>query len=185
MALNWDTDVGTREGRALQRVSISQGEYAVADDPDVVITTVLGSCVAACIRDPQLGIGGMNHFVLPGPTTSRVPVVGDPSRYGFYLMNVLIDELLSRGAKLHRLEAKLFGGASPCNSYYNVGEKNAIFALKFLAEKRITVTEQKFGGPLGCKLEYWPVSGKVVHTQLKRTIGHKAPVINLKRVLPL
>ncbi|WP_321385517.1 chemotaxis protein CheD [Rhizobium sp.] len=156
----------------------------MVDDPDTVITTVLGSCVAACIRDPKLGIGGMNHFVLPGPK-SRVPLGGDVTRYGFYLMQSLVDHLVSKGANMRRLEAKVFGGASPCNSYYNIGEQNAAYAIRFLAEKGINVVESKFGGASGCKLEYWPVSGDVTYVQLMRSTPIKEPVINLKRVFPL
>lgn len=183
MAYIWDEVAAGPARRASHRVTIVQGEYIVLNDPEAVISTVLGSCVAACIRDPKLGIGGMNHFVLPGQN-SRVPVGGDLSRYGFHLMKLLIDDLLSRGANLRRLEAKVFGGASPCNSYYNIGEQNSAFALRFLAEKGITVVESKFGGASGCKLDYWPVSGKVSCVQLMRSVPIKPPVINLKRVVP-
>jgi chemotaxis protein CheD len=171
----------------LRRVSISQGEYVVLDDPNAVISTVLGSCVSACIRDPRLGIGGMNHFVLPEPNaSSSAPVAGDPSRYGLHLMKQLVDDLLSRGVDLRRLEAKVFGGASPCNSYYNVGERNVRFALAFLAEKRITVVETQFGGISGCKLNYWPVSGKALCVPLtSEKIAIPPKAIQLKRVLPI
>ncbi|THF52046.1 chemotaxis protein CheD [Allorhizobium terrae] len=171
----------------MRRVSIAQGEYVVLGDPNAVITTVLGSCVSACIRDPKLGIGGMNHFVLPEPhTPSGAPVGGDVSRYGSHLMNQLVDDLLAHGADLRRLEAKVFGGASPWNSYYNVGERNVRFALAFLAQKRIAVIETQFGGVSGCKLNYWPVSGKAEYLPLKpEKIATPSKVIQLKRVLPL
>jgi chemotaxis protein CheD len=184
MAYTWDEEVIVANRRTSHRVSIVQGEYVVLDDPDAVITTVLGSCVAACIRDPKLGIGGMNHFVLPGPK-ARVSQGADDSRYGFRLMKLLIDDLLSRGANLRRLEAKVFGGASPCNSYYNIGEQNSDFAIQFLAEKGISVVESRFGGMAGCKLEYWPVAGKALYIPLARSTPPKAPLINLKRVMPL
>lgn len=184
MACNWDEDVGVASQRAFHRVSIVQGEYVVLDDPNAVITTVLGSCVAACIRDPKRGIGGMNHFVLPG-LKARIPADGDSARYGIHLMKLLIDELLAHGANLRRLEAKVFGGASPCNSYYNIGEQNSTFAMEFLAEKGITVVDSKFGGVAGCKLDYWPVSGQASCVQLMRSTPQKAPLINLKRILPL
>lgn len=183
MAYNWDDGAAGLARGTSHRVTIVQGEYIVLDDPEAVITTVLGSCVAACIRDPKLGIGGMNHFVLPGHK-SRVPSGGDLSRYGFHLMKLLVDDLLSRGANPRRLEAKVFGGASPCNSYYNIGEQNSAFAIQFLAEKGITVVESKLGGVSGCKLEYWPVSGKVSCVQLLRSLPIKPPLINLKPVAP-
>lgn len=183
MTLNWDVGASVGEQGIVRRISISQGEYAVAEDPDVVITTVLGSCVAACIRDPKLGIGGMNHFVLPGSST-RALANGDQSRYGIYLMRLLLDDLLARGANPRRMEAKVYGGASPCNSYYNVGEQNIAFAMRFLAEKRIQVVESKCGGLTGCKLDYWPVSGQVSHVPLLRSTSLKIPLVTFKRVLP-
>lgn len=178
------SDAGPRG--VLRRISISQGEYVVLDDPNAVITTVLGSCVSTCIRDPKLGVGGMNHFVLPEPKAlGGAPLGGDLSRYGLHLMKQLIDDLLMRGADMRRLEAKIYGGASPCNSYYNVGERNASFAFGFLAERRITVVEARLGGSSGCKLDYWPVSGKAIYMPLrpeKMMIPPKA--IQMKRVLP-
>jgi chemotaxis protein CheD len=156
----WDQD-----GRPIRHTTIAQGQYSISDDPDAVITTVLGSCVAACIRDPRRGIGGMNHFVLP-ESPSGLSEQSDPSRYGDHLMPQLVDALLANGAKLHRLEAVVFGGASPCGSYYNVGERNLAFALDFLADRGIAILDTPRVAPLGCKLEYWPVSGKVAQTPL-------------------
>ncbi|MCM2474908.1 chemotaxis protein CheD [Rhizobium sp. CG5] len=151
--------------RPVRRVTIGQGQYEVLDDPDAVITTILGSCVAACIRDVRRGFGGMNHFVLPGPQhKSKSP--GDPARYGDYLMELLVDEMFKRGSSRNCLEAKIFGGASPLNAFSTVGLQNAAFARDFLAEKGIAVVEVNVGGPYGCKLDYWPVSGKTRHTLL-------------------
>lgn len=183
--LNVDMNSHANYLGVLRRVSISQGEYLVLDDPNAVITTVLGSCVAACIRDPKLGIGGMNHFVLPEPNTqSGAPVGGDRARYGLHLMKALIDALLERGAHARRLEAKVFGGASPCNSYYNVGERNSNFAMAFLAERGIPVSEARFGGRSGCKLDFHPVSGQAKYTPLNSAKAESPKIIELKRVVP-
>jgi len=92
-----------------KRVRVIQGEYRVSDDPDVVLTTILGSCVAACLRDPHARVGGMNHFLLPG--RADCPSAQEAERYGVHLMELLVNGLLQRGAKRQRLEAKLFGGA--------------------------------------------------------------------------
>lgn len=166
----WDED-----GRPISHTAIAQGQYSISDDPDAVITTVLGSCVAACIRDPRRGVGGMNHFVLP-ESPSPLSEQFDPSRYGDCLMPQLIDALLANGAKLHRLEAVVFGGASPSESFYNVGRRNLAFALNFLAARRIAIIDSPGVAPLGCRLEYWPVSGKVVQTPLgdAKTRGRRA-----------
>jgi chemotaxis protein CheD len=137
------------EDGAAKRVHIIQGEWKVSKDPNVVLSTILGSCVAACIRDPIAGVGGMNHFLLPG---SAVPGAGggDATRYGVHLMELLINGLLKQGARRDRLEAKVFG----------VGEQNAAFAQQFLRDEGIKVVGSSTGGDHGRKLEFWPVSGR-------------------------
>ena len=144
---------------ATKRVHIIQGEYKVVDDPDVVLSTILGSCVAACLRDPVAGVGGMNHFLLPGSggTTSSG---GDATRYGVHLMELLINGLLKKGARRDRLEAKIFGGAKTIASFSNVGEQNTAFATQFLKDEGIPIVSSSPGGDHGRKLEYWPVSGR-------------------------
>ncbi|RZL41184.1 MAG: chemoreceptor glutamine deamidase CheD, partial [Variovorax sp.] len=106
---------------------ILPGEYHVTRD-DMVIVTVLGSCVAACLRDPDSGIGGMNHFLLPDTASSR-DAEGDSARYGSYAMEVLINQIVKLGARRHRLEAKVFGGANviPGMHQLNIGQRNADF----------------------------------------------------------
>jgi chemotaxis protein CheD len=141
------------------RVNIIQGEWKVLADPDAVISTILDSCVAACIRDPVAGVGGMNHFLLPGDAT--VPIGGgDATRYGVHLMELLINCLLKQGAKRERLEAKIFGGAKTIVTQSNIGEQNAAFAMQFLKDEQIPVVGASTGGDHGPKLEYWPVSGR-------------------------
>ena len=116
---------------AARRVNIIQGEYKVVTDPNVVLTTILGSCVAACLRDPVAGVGGMNHFLLPGNAQSMTSG-GDATRYGVHLMELLINGLLKKGARRDRLEAKIFGGAKTIATFSNVGEQNAAFAMQLL-----------------------------------------------------
>ncbi|MDI7863379.1 chemoreceptor glutamine deamidase CheD [Rhizobiaceae bacterium n13] len=142
-----------------KRVHIIQGEYKVVSDPDVVLSTILGSCVAACLRDPVAGVGGMNHFLLPGSVNSLASG-GDATRYGVHLMELLINGLLKRGARRDRLEAKVFGGAKTISTFSNVGEQNAAFAMQFLKDEGIPVVSSSVGGEHGRKLEYWPISGR-------------------------
>ncbi|MES5098282.1 chemoreceptor glutamine deamidase CheD [Agrobacterium sp. BA1120] len=142
---------------AAKRVHIIQGEYKIANDPDVVLTTILGSCVAACLRDPVAGVGGMNHFLLPGTGGMGG---GDATRYGVHLMELLINGLLKQGARRDRLEAKIFGGAKTIASFSNVGEQNAAFAVQFLKDEGIRLLGQSTGGDSGRKVEFWPVSGR-------------------------
>jgi chemotaxis protein CheD len=142
---------------AAKRVHIIQGEYKVISDPNLVLSTILGSCVAACLRDPVAGVGGMNHFLLPGTGGTGG---GDAARYGVHLMELLINGLLKQGARRDRIEAKVFGGAKTIASFSNVGEQNAAFAMEFLRDEGIPVIGSSTGGDHGRKVEFWPVSGR-------------------------
>ena len=77
------------------RINLVQGEFKVSDDPGVVLTTLLGSCVGACIRDPVAGVGGMNHFLLPG---AEVGLPKESERLGVHLMELLLNGLMRQGA---------------------------------------------------------------------------------------
>ncbi|MCM2448639.1 chemoreceptor glutamine deamidase CheD [Agrobacterium vitis] len=144
---------------AARRVHIIQGDYKVVSDPNVVLSTILGACVAACIRDPIAGVGGMNHFLLPGSANPGMGG-GDATRYGVHLMELLINGLLKKGARRDRLEAKIFGGAKTIATFSNVGEQNAAFAAQFLKDEGIKVVGSSTGGEHGRKLEFWPISGR-------------------------
>lgn len=141
-----------------KRVHVIQGEYQVTDDPEVVLSTILGSCVAACLRDPVAGVGGMNHFLLPGDGGQAGG--GEVARYGVHLMELLINGLLKKGASRDRIEAKIIGGGKTIPGLSNVGEKNAIFAKSFLEDEGIMIVGTNVGGDHGRKLEYWPVTGR-------------------------
>ena len=141
----------------IQRINIVQGEYRVSDAPNLAITTLLGSCVAACINDPLAGVGGMNHFLLPGEDPSS-PLV---ARHGVHLMELLINGLLKIGAARGRLEAKLFGGARTMNVSGDFGAANAKFAQEFLRREGIPVTGGSLGGETGRRIQFWPVTGRV------------------------
>jgi chemotaxis protein CheD len=148
---------------------ISPGEYYFTDK-DMVIVTVLGSCVSACIRDSVSGIGGMNHFMLPdGASADRDSPVSESMRYGTYAMEVLINQLLRNGARRENLEAKIFGGGNVLKSFttMNVGDRNAIFVRKFLKEERIKVTGEDLLDIYPRKVYYFPKTGKVLVKKLK------------------
>lgn len=139
------------------RINIVQGEYHVSGDQALSITTLLGSCVAACIHDPQAGVGGMNHFLLPGDEAASPLVV----RHGVHLMELLINGLLKKGASRDRLEAKLFGGARTMQGLGDIGASNARFAQDFLKREGITITGGSLGGETGRRIQFWPASGRV------------------------
>jgi len=166
---------------AVRRVNIIQGEFKVLSDPNAVLTTILGSCVAACLRDPIAGVGGMNHFLLPG-SASAMSGGGDATRYGVHLMELLINGLLKQGARRDRLEAKVFGGAKTIATFSNVGEQNAAFAMQFLRDEGINVVGSSTGGDHGRKLEFWPVSGRARQYPLTGAETQKTVALEQKPV---
>jgi chemotaxis protein CheD len=131
-----------------RRINIIQGEQYVDNDPATVLTTLLGSCVAACLWDPKAGVGGMNHFLLPG------------DRYGVHSMELLVNGLLRKGAQRDRLQAKLFGGARMIKGLTDVGELNAAFAERFLRAENIAIVGGSLRGETGRRIQFWPASGR-------------------------
>jgi chemotaxis protein CheD len=139
-------------------IHIIQGEFFVAEDRDVMVTTILGSCVAACMRDPVARVGGINHFLLPG-NAGRVKAA-EAERMGVHLMELLVNGLLKRGARRENIEAKLFGGASTVRAHTDIGKLNVEFAQRFLRDEGIAHVGGNTGGMLGRRIQYWPVSGR-------------------------
>ena len=139
-------------------VQIMQGDFYVTGDPKETLTTILGSCIAVCIRDPIAGIGGMNHFLLPGEDTRAHD--RDAERYGDYLMELLINGLMKQGAQRERLEAKLFGGANVIAAMSDIGARNAEFARQFLEDEGIAYAGGDVGGNAPRRIQFWPVSGR-------------------------
>lgn len=137
------------------------GEYYVTRE-DMVLVTVLGSCVAACIRDVSNGMGGMNHFMLPdsGPDAGRL---GGAARYGVHAMEMLINSLLKMGARRQNFEAKVFGGGNVMRSlnHAQVGQRNAQFVLEFLGNEKIRVAAKDLEDIYPRKVYFFPRSGVV------------------------
>ena len=151
----------------LEAAKILPGEYFVSSK-EALLVTVLGSCVAACIRDVDSGIGGMNHFMLPDDG-GRSPL-SMSARYGTYAMEVLINHLLKLGARRNRLEAKVFGGGAVMASLAssNVGVKNAEFVLEFLKTEKVPVVAKDLLDSYPRKVYYFPHSGRVLVKKLHR-----------------
>jgi chemotaxis protein CheD len=144
-----------------QAVKVLPNEYYVTGD-DLMITTVLGSCVAACIRDPLTGVGGMNHFMLPeGDGQSPASAT---MRYGAFAMEVLINEVLKAGAARERLEAKVFGGGAVLAAMHqmNIGERNGQFVLSYLKTEGIPVLAKDLGDVHARRISYFPRDGRVM-----------------------
>jgi chemotaxis protein CheD len=150
---------------------ILPGEYYFTVQP-MLLVTVLGSCVAACVRDKVSGIGGMNHFMLPdggetGPNSESM-------RYGAYAMDTLIGQLLRAGARRENLEAKVFGGGNVLRSFttMNVGERNAEFVQQYLREQHIPIIAHDLNDLYPRKVYYFPQTGQVLVKKLKQMNNH-------------
>jgi chemotaxis protein CheD len=147
---------------------ILPGEYYYTGR-NMLIVTVLGSCVSACIRDRITGMGGMNHFMLPdgggdGPVSASM-------RYGSFAMEILINDLLKAGARRENLEAKVFGGGAVLRGFtaMNVGERNAAFVTNFLKTERIPVLASDLNDVYPRKVYFFPKTGKVLVKKLMQT----------------
>lgn len=135
---------------------------------DMVLVTVLGSCVAACLRDPAARVGGMNHFMLP-ETSQEESIISKPTRYGIYAMELLINDILRRGGRRERLEAKVVGGANVLKGFGagTVGERNASFVMRFLKTEGIRVAGHDLLSLYARKVYYFPVSGRLLVKELR------------------
>lgn len=132
---------------------------------DEVLDTVLGSCVSACIRNPRLGIGGMNHFMLPRPSgqgnDTWGSVAGRATRYGSASMEQLINRILSAGGNRADLEVKIFGGGRVLSSLTDVGNHNVEFVREYLRQEGLRVVSEDVGETCPRHVQYFPQSGRV------------------------
>jgi chemotaxis protein CheD len=156
------------------------GEYYVTKDNEM-ITTVLGSCIAACIRDKVTGIGGMNHFMLPETSEDKLTngnevVVGKATRYGNFAMEHLINSILANGGKRENLEVKLFGGGKIIPILGDVGIKNIGFVLDYIDTEALELSAQDLGDIYPRKVNYYPQTGKVRMKKI-RTL-HNLTILN-------
>lgn len=149
-------------------VKLLPGEFYVTDS-DLVLETVLGSCVAACIYDPTQGIGGMNHFLLPVSPIQDGNTEKLSARYGEYAMDILIREVIRMGAIRSNLEVKLFGGGNVQRSMTetNVGEINADFAVNYVRNKGIQLVSHDLVDIYPRKVIFYPKNGLVMVKKLK------------------
>ena len=151
----------------LEAVKVLPGEYFVTAS-DMLLVTVLGSCVSACIRDREKGLGGMNHFMLADSQDDGT--VSASARYGTYAMEILINHLLKLGARRSNLEAKVFGAGQVMASLSNsrVGERNASFVIDYLGTEGIPVMAKDLLDVYPRKVYFFPNSGRVLVKKLVR-----------------
>ncbi|MFO1395755.1 MAG: chemoreceptor glutamine deamidase CheD [Burkholderiales bacterium] len=162
-----------------QAFKIIPGEYWVTDH-DHVVVTVLGSCVSACLHDPRLKLGGMNHFMLPGAHAGGIEG-GAAARYGINAMEILVNELIKRGSARNRLVAKVFGGANVIEGMtsMNVGERNSTFIHDFLRTEGIRVAAEDLLDVWPRKVAFFPHSGRALCRKIK--LGDRADIVRRER----
>ncbi len=136
-------------------LNVIQGSFEASGEPDAVMLTILGSCVAACLWDPVAEVGGMNHFLL----ASEPDKCAVGYRQGLHAMELLINGMLKLGAQRNRLKSKVFGGAMMQNKFGRIGKANAEFALHFLKNEGIEVVAQSLGGTMARRIRFSPTSG--------------------------
>lgn len=150
---------------SLYAAKILPGEFYVTTQGEL-IATVLGSCVTACIRDPAIGVGGINHFMLPhfnnakGHDWQHTPVSME-TRYGNIAMEKLINAILKIGGKKENLEIKLFGGGRVLDMRTDIGQKNIDFVKQYLIKEGLNVAAEDVGGRYPRKIQYFPYTGRV------------------------
>nr|WP_314444215.1 chemotaxis protein CheD [uncultured Sphingomonas sp.] len=160
----------------VRRQHVNQGECGVSSDPLVIFSTVLGSCVSACLFDPVARVGGMNHFLLASGGEGE----GDArllQRYGVHAMEVLINGMLQQGAARSRLRARLFGGASMNAALPDIGGDNIAFARTFLDTERIALIAEDVGGTVARRVDFQPTAGRV---RCRRVVGQLDPPLQIK-----
>jgi len=162
MSLSAQTQARPYFDRRIQcdAVFVLPGHHFVQAEGNGAITTLLGSCIAACIRDTSSAIGGLNHFLLPGDTDCEQ---ASSARYGVHAMELLINDILKRGVQKNDLEAKIFGGAAVIESSQSdpVGQRNARFVRDFLSAEGIPIAAAHLGGDRARRIYFFPSTGRV------------------------
>ena len=149
-------------------VNVFQGDFYVSTTPGEMLATVLGSCIAACVRDPIAKCGGMNHFLLPaGKQATDSDATGLALRYGSYSMEQLINGVLAAGGRRERLEIKVFGGANVVRGLSGVGHKNSAFIEEYLLNEGFDIAAKHIRGSWPRKVHFFPDTGQVRMRELK------------------
>lgn len=143
-----------------ERITVMQGQALVSSDHRIEYSTVLGSCVALCLYDPALQLGGMNHFLLAEPPASQSAGTVDEA-YGTYLMELLVNQMLARGARKQNLRAHLYGGANVNRNMMRIGTANAEFARGFVLREGIGLVRSDLGGSNARRVDFRPALGQV------------------------
>ncbi|MGF1766617.1 chemotaxis protein CheD [Enterovibrio makurazakiensis] len=176
-------------GKQMMMVKIQPGEVYVTSEREL-IATGLGSCISACVWDPFIELGGMNHFMLPfgdsdniegwDPTQWR----SNAARYGNYAMELLINTMIQQGAVKSRLRVKLFGGGTVMGKQANIGEKNIAFIRNYVQSEGLNIVGEDLGTEFPRKVVFDPMTGKAWVKKLRGYRGEvEAEETNYKRRL--
>lgn len=160
----------------MRKISIVQGEHAVVGEPGVMISTLLGSCVAVCLHDGTAKVGGMNHFLLGEPGADQKVSASDMQRYGVHAMEVLINELMKLGASRQRLRAHIYGGANIISGLGAIGSNNGAFAKRFMQTEGIAIGHCDLGGTSARKVDFVPYEGRSRSIRVSERVPTAAPV---------
>lgn len=156
----WDKHTG------MPTAKILPGEFYVTPHNEA-ITTVLGSCISACIRDTRVGIGGMNHFMLPINGNQQQQVeLSEAARYGNFAMEQMINDILRNGGSRERLEIKIFGGGKVMKAFTDVGKRNIEFIKNYISLEKYKLASEDVGGMHPRKVMYYPKTGKAMVKKL-------------------
>jgi chemotaxis protein CheD len=152
--------------------SVYQGDCFVSADRNLTYSTVLGSCIAACVRDTVAAVGGMNHFLLAEPSSGARDRYGVSARYGAFAMEELINKVLTRGTgRKQNLEVKIFGGGLINSALVDIGRKNIEFVHEFLGNEGYVVAKEDVGGAFARRVMFKPYSGRAFVKRLDGMAG--------------
>jgi chemotaxis protein CheD len=152
--------------------TVHQGDCLVSGEADITYSTVLGSCISACVRDVVASVGGMNHFLLAEPSGTVSDRYGASARYGAFAMEQLINRVLTRGTgRKANLQIKVFGGGMISASLTDIGAKNIEFVREFLANEGYTGVVEDLGGTFARRVMFKPVSGRAMVKRLDSVSG--------------
>lgn len=150
-------------------ITLFSGDCRVANKPNQLLTTILGSCVSACMHDPVAKVGGMNHFLLPATKNTELDSQSSAAaRYGAYAMEQLINQMMKHGAVRSRLQVKVFGGGNVMASSMAIGHSNAEFVREYLRHEGLSIVSEDLGGSYPRRVHFYPDTGKVMVRRLQR-----------------
>lgn len=148
----------------MRRIPLIQGDHMAMAEPDTMLTTLLGSCIAVCLYDAKARVGGMNHFLLGEPEAGHAVGIQDRQRYGVHAMELLINAMMKKGAMRSRLRAHIYGGAKIIAGLGGIGQDNAAFARRFIETEGFAIGHVDVGGVCARKIEFLPFDGKARST---------------------